>query len=112
MPYKDKEIEKIYWSIGEVAASMGVSVTMIRFWETELDFLKPRRNKKGDRFYTKQDVERIKMIHYLTKEKGFTLKGAKQKILAEGIEKVDAQYQAVETLKKIRTFLEQLKSEL
>jgi DNA-binding transcriptional MerR regulator len=112
MPYKDKEIEKIYWSIGEVAALLGVGVSMIRFWETELDFLNPRRNRKGDRFYTRQDVERIKMVHFLTREKGFTLKGAKQKILQEGVEGVEAQHQVIETLKKIKSFLEELKNQL
>ncbi|MBC8045611.1 MAG: MerR family transcriptional regulator [Fimbriimonadaceae bacterium] len=112
MPYKDKEIEKIYWSIGEVAASLGVSISMIRFWEAGLEILKPKRNKKGDRFYKKDDVERIKMIYHLTKEKGYTLKGAKQKILAEGVEKVDAQFQTAETLKKIKEFLTQLRNEL
>lgn len=112
MAYKEKEIEKLYWSITEAAALLGVGVSMIRFWEEELDILKPRRNRKGDRFYTKHDMERIKMIYHLTKEKGYTLKGARQVILAGGTEKMDSQFQTVETLKKIREFLTQLKKEL
>lgn len=112
MPYKEKNIEKIYWSIGEVSKLLDVSISMIRFWETELGIFKPKKNKKGDRFFTKEDLEKIKLVHYLTKEKGYTLKGAKQKILNEGIEKAETELQTLETLKKIRTFLSQLKSEL
>jgi len=77
MPYKEKEIEKLYYSIGEVAQIFGVNTSHIRFWSKEFDIIKPATNKKGNRLYTISDIENFKKIYHLVKEKGFTLKGAK-----------------------------------
>lgn len=77
MPYKEKEIEKLYYSIGEVAQIFGVNTSHIRFWSKEFDVIKPATNKKGNRLYTMSDIENFKKIYHLVKEKGFTLKGAK-----------------------------------
>jgi DNA-binding transcriptional MerR regulator len=76
MPYKKKEIEKSYYSIGEVAEMFKVTTSLIRFWDKQFTILKPRKNKKGNRMFTPKDIENLKRIHYLVKEKGFTLKGA------------------------------------
>ena len=77
MPYKEKEIEKLYYSIGEVAQIFGVNTSHIRFCSKEFDVIKPATNKKGNRLYTMSDIENFKKIYHLVKEKGFTLKGAK-----------------------------------
>jgi len=77
MPYKEREIEKIFYSIGEVAKMFDVNTSHIRFWSKQFDVIKPATNKKGNRMYTMVDIENFKVIYHLVKEKGFTLKGAK-----------------------------------
>src|SRR3954469_13520056 len=83
MPYKEKEIEKLYYSIGEVARMFEVNTSHIRFWSKEFDIIKPATNKKGNRLFTKVDVDNLKKIYHLVKEKGFTLKGAKVELKEE-----------------------------
>ena len=80
MPYKEKEIEKLYFSIGEVASMFNVNTSHIRFWSKEFDVIRPATNKKGNRMYTQSDIENFKKIYHLVKEKGFTLKGAKTEL--------------------------------
>jgi len=77
MPYKEKEIEKLYYTIGEVARMFEVNTSHIRFWSKEFEVIKPATNKKGNRLYTQSDIDNFKKIYHLVKEKGFTLKGAK-----------------------------------
>jgi DNA-binding transcriptional MerR regulator len=74
---KSFEIEKLYYSIGEVAEMFEVNTSLIRFWEKEFNQLQPRKNSRGNRVYSKKDLELFKKIHHLVKEKGFTLEGAK-----------------------------------
>ena len=69
--------EKRYYSIGEVAKAFGVNTSLIRFWEKEFDALKPKKNAKGNRKFTPEDIKNLKLIFYLVKERGFTLEGAK-----------------------------------
>lgn len=71
---------KRYYSIGEVAEIFGIKTSVIRFWEGEFDFLKPHKNAKGDRRFTKANLEQVELIHHLVKEKGFTLEGARREI--------------------------------
>lgn len=78
MPYKEKKIEKKYFSIGEVAAKFKVAPSLIRFWEKEFDALNPKKNTKGNRQFTNEDILNFKMIFVLVKEKGYTLQGAKE----------------------------------
>src|SRR4051812_34848796 len=80
MPYKEKEIERLYYTIGEVAEMMNVNTSLLRYWEKEFDILKPKKNAKGDRFFTKEDIANIKLIHHLVRDKGYTLDGAKARI--------------------------------
>jgi DNA-binding transcriptional MerR regulator len=77
MPYKEKDIQKTYYTIGEVAKMFNVNTSHIRFWSKHFDAIKPATNKKGNRLYTPEDIKIIDRIYHLVKEKGFTLKGAK-----------------------------------
>lgn len=69
--------EKLYFSIGEVASMLKVNASLIRFWEKEFPQIKPVKNKKGNRLFTSADIEILRTIHHLVKEKGFTLQGAR-----------------------------------
>ena len=69
--------EKRYYSIGEIAKAFDVNASLIRFWEKEFDILKPKKNAKGNRMFTPEDLKNLKTIFHLVKEKGFTLEGAK-----------------------------------
>lgn len=68
---------KLYYSIGEVAELLDVNASLIRFWEKEFNILKPKKNKKGNRLFTVKDIDNLKLIYSLVKERGFTLEGAK-----------------------------------
>ena len=80
MPYKEKQIEKLYFTIGEVAAELGVNTSLIRYWEKEIGGVRPRRTSKGDRLFERKDIDQLKRIHHLVKEKGFTLNGAREQL--------------------------------
>lgn len=111
MSYREKEIEKLYYSIGEVAEMLSVNTSLLRYWEKEFDILRPKKNAKGDRFFTKADIENIKLIHHLVKDKGYTLEGAKQqlKMKFDGEKK---KLLLIEKLKEVRCFLSELKDQL
>lgn len=111
MPYKEKEIEKLYYTIGEVSEMLGLNASQIRYWETEFTSLKPKKDRKGNRLFTKEDIETIKLIHHLVKEKGFTIDGAKTK-LKNGGDDVVRKMKVIESLKKLRGFLEEIKEQL
>ena len=70
MPYKEREIEKKYFSIGEVAEQFKVAASLIRYWEGEFDIIRPKKDKKGNRRYTKDDIQKIRYVYHLVKEKG------------------------------------------
>lgn len=111
MPYKAKEIEKKYYTIGEVAAKFGVATSLIRFWESEFDTIRPTKNKKGNRVYTKEDIEDISIVFHYVKDKGYTLQGAKEMIKMDkntNLEKIEA----IKSLEKVRDFLYELKKGL
>ncbi len=105
------ESEKHYYSIGEVAKMFNLSISNIRFWEQEFEILKPKKNKKGDRFFTKQDVSNLKVIYHLLKEKGYTIEGARKKLLQQP-DHVSDQIKMIDSLKKIKVFLQSLKDNL
>ena len=111
MPYKEKTIEKLYYSIGEVADMFEVNVSLIRYWEKEFDILKPKKNKKGNRMFTAKDLNNLKIIYHLVKERGYTLEGARKK-LKENKEDTINDIEIVKRLKDIRQFLVELKQEL
>ena len=111
MPYKEKQIEKLFYPIGEVAQMFEVSVSSIRYWEKEFDILKPKKNKKGNRMFTKTDLENLEVIFHLVKERGFTLDGAKKKLKENKKDTID-NISIIKNLKEIRTFLVDLREEL
>ncbi|MCW3805030.1 MerR family transcriptional regulator [Plebeiibacterium marinum] len=111
MPYKEPKIEKLYYTIGEVAEMFQVNTSLIRFWEKEFDIIKPHKNKKGNRLFTPADVENFHLIFHLVKEKGMTLKGA-QKKLEENHDDTVNNFEVVSKLKSIREMLLEMKESL
>jgi DNA-binding transcriptional MerR regulator len=111
MPYKKPKIEKIFYSIGEVADIIGENQSLIRYWENNFDALKPQKNKKGTRLFTKEDIETIKLIHHLVKERGLTLKGARQK-LKENREETISNFEIVKRLQDVRQQLVELRDQM
>ena len=81
MPYKEKPVEKLYYTIGEVSEILGENASLVRFWAGKFpDFIKPARNKKGNRLFTARDLANFKVIYYLVKERGMTLEGAAKRM--------------------------------
>jgi DNA-binding transcriptional MerR regulator len=78
LPYKETDTIKLYYTIGEVADMFNVNTSLIRFWEKEFDVIKPKKNKKGNRLFTPEDIDNFKVIYNLVKEQGLTLEGAKK----------------------------------
>ncbi|MBL4592937.1 MAG: MerR family transcriptional regulator [Flavobacteriales bacterium] len=102
---------KIYYAIGEVAKMFEVNTSLIRFWEKEFDIIKPKKNKKGNRLFTKKDVDNFHVIFHLVKERGYTLEGAKKK-LKDNKDGTIKNAEIVKSLQKIKSFLVDLKEEL
>ena len=104
--------KKLYYSMGEVAEMFDVTPALIRHWESQFDCIKPHRNKKGNRLFTPEDVEKLKHIYHLVKERGMTLKGANQ-VLKRGKKDVATQeLELLERLQKIRATLVEVREEL
>lgn len=103
--------EKNYYKIGEVAKAFKVNTSLIRFWEKEFDILQPRKNRKGDRMFSKEDIENLKLIYRLVKEKGFTLEGAKIKLKQEA-KKVKENQSIIDKLEHIKQELLKIKEGL
>ncbi|MBN2668636.1 MAG: MerR family transcriptional regulator [Bacteroidales bacterium] len=104
MPYKKPQIEKILYSISEVAAMFDVNISLIRFWEKEFNIIKPIKNKKGNRQFTKEDVDHFRMIYHLVKERGMTLKGAQQK-LKDNKASTEQNFEVIKRLQDIKSEL-------
>jgi DNA-binding transcriptional MerR regulator len=111
MPYKEPKIEKLYYSIGEVAKIFDVNTSLIRFWEKEFDIIKPHKNKKGNRLFTQKDIDNFHLIYHLVKERGMTLKGA-QKKLKENKEGTENNFEVVKRLQEIRQWLVEIKENI
>ena len=77
-PYKEKEIKKLFYTIGEVSKILNVNVSLVRFWDNEFDIIKPKKNKKGNRLFSENDLKNLKIIYHLLKNNGLTIKGAKK----------------------------------
>ena len=107
MSMKDKEITKLYWSIGEIAEMFDVSKSLIRFWENEFDMLRPAKNTKGERRFTAQNIEQMHIIYNLVKKRGFTIKGAKLEI-KDHKKRLTNQREALQILDKLKNNLEGL----
>ena len=111
MAFENNDSLKLYYSIGEAADILNVNTSLIRFWEKEFPILKPKKNKKGNRQFTKEDIENLTMIYHLVKERGFTLQGAKEK-LKKGKSTTKKEVDIVDSLKKVKSFLLDLEKEL
>lgn len=112
MAYKEKTIEKKYYTIGEVASMFKVATSLIRFWESEFDIINPRKNKRGNRQFTKEDIDSVRVIYHLVKEKGYTLQGAKDELSRHGPTAQQEKIEMIDALKNIREFLTNLKEQL
>jgi len=104
MPYKETKVEKVYFTIGEVAKMFSVNTSLIRYWEKEFDVIKPKKNKKGNRLFTKQDIENFHLIYNLVKERGLTLRGAVKK-LKDNKDDTVQNFEVIKRLKDIREML-------
>jgi DNA-binding transcriptional MerR regulator len=111
MAPENKETDKLYYSIGEVAKMFNLNTSLIRFWEKEFDIIKPHKNKKGNRLFTKDDLDNFHLIYNLVKEQGYTLRGAKQQ-LKNHPEATRQNFEIIKSLKRVKGFLEDLKNEL
>lgn len=111
MPYKKPKIEKVFYTIGEVAGMFQVNTSTIRFWENEFDVIRPQKNKKGNRLFSPEDIEQIKLIYHLIKERGLTIKGAKQK-LKDNREETLENHKLVDRLKNVRQMLIDIRDEM
>ncbi len=105
--------EKIFYSMGEVAEMFDVRPSLLRHWESQFPMLRPKRNKKGNRLFTPQDVENLKLIYHLVKERGMTLEGAKKAMRGHKTEvSVSREAELVERLQKIRSLLVEVREDL
>ncbi|UEG51751.1 MerR family transcriptional regulator [Mucilaginibacter daejeonensis] len=102
MPYKERDINKMYYTMGEVTAMFGVNHSLLRYYEKEFDVLQPKKNKKGNRYFTTEDIENLKIIFHLVRDKGFTIQGAKDHMKSNTNEVKDQQtiLNSLENLKK------------
>jgi len=111
MAYKEKEIEKLYYSIGEVSEMFSVAPSLIRFWESEFEIIQPKKNRKGNRQFTKEDIDNVRTIYHLVKEKGFTLQGAKE-MLKNDTQSVKDKMEMMDSLRRVRQFMAEVRDRL
>ncbi|MBR4166403.1 MAG: MerR family transcriptional regulator [Bacteroidales bacterium] len=105
-------MDKLYYTIGEAAEILGESTSLVRFWSNSFPkYIKPKRNAKGNRLFTQEDMDCLKQIHLLVKEQGLTLEGASKKLAAER-KKVDGRVKALDRLKEIRSQLVEVRKSL
>ena len=104
MPYKAHKIEKLFYTIGEVADMFEVNTSLIRYWEQQFNIIKPQKNKKGNRLFTQQDIDNFHLIYHYVKERGMTLQGAKQK-LKENKNDTVQDFEVIKRLKSIKSEL-------
>lgn len=105
--------DKLFYSMGEVAEMFDVNTSLIRHWESQFSILRPKRNKKGNRLFSPQDVENLKLIYHLVKERGMTLEGAKKALRKAPSESgVDRDAELMERLQRIRALLVEVREDL
>lgn len=112
MPYKKPHIEKIHFPIGEVAEMLNVAPSVLRYWEKEFSIIKPFKNAKGNRYYTNKDIDNLKLIYYLLKQKGLTIEGAKLYIKNKNENKLNKDIAIIAKLNSIKEELNLIKSNL
>lgn len=108
VPEDEILFQKQYYSISEVANMFNVNTSLIRFWENEFDILQPRKNRKGDRFFSPTEIKKIELIHHLLRKQKFTIPGAKEYL--KNNKKAEQQHSLVQSLQQIKSFLLELKA--
>ncbi|MFC3197894.1 MerR family transcriptional regulator [Parapedobacter deserti] len=111
MPYKEREINKLYYTMGEVTSMFGVNASQIRFYEREFDIIQPKKNKKGNRLFTPEDITNLRIIFNLVKEKGYTLQGARDYLRNNKNEARENQ-RVIDSLERLKTFLLEVRDSL
>ena len=107
MPYKEKPVEKLYYTIGEVSEILDENASLVRFWAGKFpEFIKPARNKKGNRLFTARDLANFKVIYYLVKERGMTLEGAAKRMK----DNITGEDKRVEIISRLTSIKEKLLS--
>lgn len=102
--------DKLYYSIGEVAKAFDVNASLIRYWEQEFPIIRPKKNKKGNRYFTPEDIKNLKMIYHLVKEKGYTLDGARVALTTNS--KISETISMIDRLQFVKAELVKLKDSL
>lgn len=111
IPDDDTLFSKQYYSIGEVAGMFKVTISLLRMWEKEFDILEPKKNKKGDRFFRPVDIKNLELIHFLLRQRKYTIEGAKE-YLRKNKKEADVKFEMRQSLQKIRSFLLEVKANL
>lgn len=111
MPYKEREINKLYYTMGEVTEMFSVNASQIRFYEKEFDIIQPKKNKKGNRLFTPDDIANFKIIFSLVKDKGYTLQGAREYLRTNKNEARENQ-RVIDSLQRLKTFLLEVRDSL
>ncbi|RKR83846.1 DNA-binding transcriptional MerR regulator [Mucilaginibacter gracilis] len=111
MPYKERDISKLYYTMGEVSAMFDVNQSLLRFYEKEFDILQPKKNKKGNRYFTPEDIANLKIIFNLINEKGYTLQGAKD-YLRENLGVTKDNQAVINSLETLKQFLLEVRDQM
>jgi DNA-binding transcriptional MerR regulator len=111
IPDDELLFKKQYYSIGEVAEMFSLNTSLLRYWETEFDILKPRKNRKGDRHFRPEDIKNLSLIHHLLRQRKYTIEGAKD-YLKKNKSKAQQNFELIQRLEKLRKFLLELKAGL
>ncbi|MCF6169854.1 MAG: MerR family transcriptional regulator [Bacteroidales bacterium] len=104
--------EKLYYKIGEVAGLFKVNTSLIRYWEQEFDFIRPKKSEKGTRYYKRKDIDNFQIVYHLIKEKGLTIQGAKDYLQNKKENKEISKLEVINTLKRTKSLLEEIKKNL
>ena len=110
VPADELLFQKQYYSMGEVASMFKVNQSLLRFWQNEFSILKPRKNGKGDRLFRPEDVKNLKLIHHLLRERKYTIEGAKD--FLKNNKKSEERFAVIESLKKLKAFMLELKASI
>jgi DNA-binding transcriptional MerR regulator len=110
VPNDEQLFLKMYYTMGDVTEMFKVNHSLIRFWESEFDILKPRKNGKGDRLFRPEDVKNLEIIYYLLRQKKYTIEGAKDYL--KNKKKLSQQFEAIQKLEKLKAFLLEIKANL
>ena len=111
MAYKEREINKLYYTMGEVSAMFDVNQSLLRYYEKEFEILQPKKNKKGNRLFTNDDVENLKIILHLIREKKFTIEGARA-YMSQNTDAEKNQQRIIASLESMRNFLIEVRDNL